>query len=199
MKTNDNGDNNHQGTHDKYTDAYVSILDAYKDQISKSVTKKNELKESFLNTIKQIMNWLTWIFAGALIVSLILFTVMAWKNYNSSSVIAGAVTTIFSSFITMIISIFKLPEIIANYLFNKEEDQLMSNIIQNIQKYEIDAVKYEIDNLKYEIEKVKVEKLKELTLETSNDINVLNNYHFDNALTDFAYNIPPQNPDNMLT
>lgn len=187
-----NYNNHHQDTHDKYTDAYVNILNAYKEQISKSVIKKNELKENFLNTIRQIMNWLTWIFAGALVISLVLFVIMAWKNSSSASVIAGAITTIFSSFITMIISIFQLPRIIANYLFNKEEDKLMSDIIQNIQKYEIDAVKHDLENLRYELERVKLEKLKELNPETSNNINVINS-DSDNALTDFTYNIPVQN------
>lgn len=48
-----------------------------------------------------------------------------------------------SSFATMLVSIFKLPQIIADYLFNKDEDNQMIEIIKNIQQYEIDAVKLE--------------------------------------------------------
>lgn len=195
--TNEDDDNRIQGTHDKYTDAYINILNAYKNQISNSVTKKNELKERFFEVIKQIMVWLTWIFAGTLVLSLIIFGLMIWNNYNSVAIITGAITTILSSFTTMILSIFKLPKIIANYLFNKKEDKLMSEIIQNIQKYEIDAVKYELDNLKYEfveLEKVKLEKLKELNSEVTNDSSDLDN-NSDAALTDSTYDIPPQDAD----
>lgn len=53
-----------------------------------------------------------------------------------------------STFATMLISIFKLPQIIADYLFNKEEDQMMNEIIKNIQKYELDAVRIEKENKK---------------------------------------------------
>ena len=184
-------DNIIQGTHDKYTDAYISILNTYKEQISSSVTKKNELKERFFETIKMIMYWLTFIFAGTLGLSLILFGIMIYNNYSSVAVITGAITTIFSSFTTMILSIFKLPKIIDDYLFNKKEDKLMSEIIQNIQKYEIDAVKYELENTKLKLERIKLEKIKELNSEASNTSN--NQNDSDDDLAVFTYNTPSQN------
>jgi len=55
----------------------------------------------------------------------------------------GAVTGMITTLSTMILSIFKLPEIVANYLFNKEEDKQMIEIIKNIQAYELQAVKLE--------------------------------------------------------
>lgn len=61
-------------------------------------------------------------------------------NSNSIATIAGAITAMISSFITMLLAIMKLPKIIARYLFNKKEDKLMAEIIKNIQKYEIKAV-----------------------------------------------------------
>ena len=48
-----------------------------------------------------------------------------------------------SSFTTMLVSIFKLPQIIGDYLFNKDEDNQMIEIIKNIQQYEIDVDKQE--------------------------------------------------------
>lgn len=184
-------DNTIQGTHDKYTEAYINILNTYKEQISSSVTKKNELKERFFKTIKIIMYWLAGIFACTLCFSLLLFGIMIYKNYSSAAIITGAITTIFSSFTTMVLSIFKLPKIIADYLFNKEEDKLMSEIIQNIQKYEIDAVKYELESIKLKLEKIKLEKIKEMNSEASNASNDANNS--DGDLTIFTYNTPSQN------
>ena len=126
-------------THNKYTDAYIEILNTYREQISLAVKQKNDLKEHFFKTIKRIIYLLSCFFVVTLTLSFVIFGIMIYKNYNSVSVIAGAVTTVISSFVTMIIAIYKLPEIIAEYLFNKQEDKLMNEVIKNIQIYEIDA------------------------------------------------------------
>ena len=167
-------------THNKYTDAYVSILDTYRNQIDSSVTKKNELKEKFFNAIKCIMYILTVLFVVTLVGSYFLFNQMIKNDYQSVSVITGAISAIISSFVTMVLSIFKLPEIIADYLFNKEEDQLMNTIIKNIQQYEIDAVKYEI-------EKTKLERVKQLNEETT----IISEGNIDTELINSSYDPSP--------
>lgn len=159
MDDNNITDNIIQGTHDKYTDAYVNILETYRSQIDSSVTKKNALKEKFFISIKYVMYALTILFLVTIIGSFVLFYQMIKNDYNSVSIITGAISAIISSFVTMVLSIFKLPEIIANYLFNKEEDNLMNDIIKNIQTYELNAVKHDI-------EKAKLERIKQLNQET---------------------------------
>lgn len=129
--------------HGKYTQAYVGILDTYKEQISNSVNKKNQLKEKFFSVIKGIMITLVVLFVVILLCSFVIFGIMIICKYQSVSVITGAITAMLSSFATMLVSIFKLPQIIADYLFNKDEDNQMIEIIKNIQQYEIDAVKLE--------------------------------------------------------
>lgn len=124
------------------------------------------------------MYGLCFVFAGTLLLSIILFTIMIIKDYNSVAVITGAITTIISSFATMIVSLFKLPKIIADYLFNKKEDRLMNQIIKNIQQYEINAVKYDLENLK-------IERFKQLNAEVT-DIP-------DSDFSNLIYNTPPQN------
>lgn len=173
-------DNNNkvQDTHGKYTDAYIDILKTYEKQILDSFSKKNNLKEEFFITIKHIMYGLCFVFAGTLLLSIILFTIMIIKDYNSVAVITGVITTIISSFATMIVSLFKLPKIIADYLFNKKEDRLMNQIIKNIQQYEINAVKYDLENLK-------IERFKQLNAEVT-DIP-------DSDFSNLIYNTPPQN------
>ena len=173
-------DNNNkvQDTHGKYTDAYIDILKTYEKQILDSVSKKNNLKEEFFITIKHIMYGLCFVFAGTLLLSIILFTIMIIKDYNSVAVITGAITTIISSFATMIVSLFKLPKIIADYLFNKKEDRLMNQIIKNIRQYELNAVKYDLENLK-------IERFKQLNAEVT-DIP-------DSDFSNLIYNTPPQN------
>lgn len=137
------GEGNKKSTHDQYTEAYVGILNTYKEQLSQSVTKKNELKQKFFDCIKMIMYGMTVIFGFVVVVALIVMAVMAWTNSTSTQIIVGAIVSIISSFVTMILGIYKLPQIIADYLFNKEEDNLMKEIIANIQKYELDADKAE--------------------------------------------------------
>lgn len=129
--------------HGKYTQAYVDILNTYKNQISNSVTKKNELKTKFFWLISIIMTLLTALFIISILWSFMVFNLMIKNDYESVSVIVGAVTGMITTLSTMILSIFKLPKIIANYLFNKKEDNQMIEIIKNIQAYELQAVKLE--------------------------------------------------------
>lgn len=159
MDNSNTTDNIIQETHDKYTDAYIKILETYRSQIDLSVTNKSTLKGKFFISIRFIMYTLTILFIITIICSFILFNQMTKNDYESVSVIAGSVSAIISSFATMVLSIFKLPEIIANYLFNKEEDKLMSDIIKNIQTYELSAVEHDI-------EKAKLERIKQLNQET---------------------------------
>lgn len=129
--------------HSKYTQAYVDILNTYNKQISDSIVKKNTLKTNFFDLIKGIMITLVVLFGASVIISFLVFIVMIICDYQSVGVITGAIAGMLSTFSTMILSIFKLPKIIADYLFNKEEDKQMNEIIKNIQAYELEAVKLE--------------------------------------------------------
>lgn len=137
------GQGNKKSTHDQYTEAYVGILNAYKEQLSQSVDKKNELKQHFFDCIKKIMTAMVWTFAIVVIMSMIVMGLMAIFNTSSTQILTGAILSIISSFVTMILGIYKLPQIIADYLFNKQEDEQMKEIILNIQQYELDADKTE--------------------------------------------------------
>lgn len=157
--------------HGQYTQAYINILNAYTDQIKSSVNSKNTLKTNFFNLIKKIMLALVFLFGISVIISFVVFSLMIKNNYQSVAVITGAVTAMLSTFSTMMLSIFKLPKIIADYLFNKEEDKQMNEIIKNIQRYEIDAVKME-NRAKVDSEKEIVEELNgDLSLGQSPNIN----------------------------
>ena len=89
-------------------------------------------------------------FIGTLIFTFVLlFTINI-----SPSIISGIIPVIISSFVTMLTAILKLPQIIANYLFNKDEDNQMVEIIKSIQQYEVDISKSEYaDRKKAEEEK----------------------------------------------
>lgn len=132
--------NNQPSTHSQYTEAYVGILNAYKEQLNIAVKEKNKLKRDFFKAIRFIMIAMVVIFGVVLLTAL---GIMATHESTSIEILSGAIVSIVSSFVTMILGIYKLPQIIADYLFNKEEDKQMTEIIVNIQKYELDADKTE--------------------------------------------------------
>lgn len=134
---------NVKSPHDQYTEAYVGILNAYQGQLKESVVKKNELKDNFFKCIKNIMYFMVITFGIVVVLSLGIMGLMIVFKTVSTEIISGALLSIISSFVTMIMAIYKLPQIIADYLFNKEEDKQMTDIIVNIQKYELDADKTE--------------------------------------------------------
>lgn len=145
--TNENGiaesEDEQLSPHQKYTKEYVEILKAYKIQYQKSATDKNDLKREFFAVIKSLMYWMIAVFVIAVIGSFTIMRIMIKYRYSSIELLISTIVPIVGSFATMAISILKLPKIIARYLFNKKEDELMKDIIQNIQTYEIGATKYE--------------------------------------------------------
>lgn len=132
---------NQNDTHGKYTDEYIKILNTYNNELVESLKQKRDLKDKFYTLISKIMKNFLCIFAICSIGSIVILIVMICTKNTSASIIAGAITSMVTTFSTMLVSILKLPEIIAKYLFDKKEFKQMNDIIVNIQSYEIDAVK----------------------------------------------------------
>lgn len=143
MNNNNDGSqgNKKLDTHEEYTQAYINVLNTYNTQIENTMKSRNQLKRSFFYLIRLIMLGLIFLFFITIVISFLLFYLMVLRDYKSATVVTGAVTALISTFSTMLLSIFKLPRLIAKYLFNKNEDRSMSEIIKNIQQYEIESVK----------------------------------------------------------
>ncbi len=119
-----------------YARAYINLLDTYKENIKNSTNNKIELKDKFFIAMCIMMGVAAAIFLITSGISLFLFVHMVDKNYQSVSIITGAVTAMLSTFATMAASIFVLPKMVAEKLFDQKEDDIMADIIENIQKYE---------------------------------------------------------------
>lgn len=132
-----------KSTHDRYTKIYIGILESYKKYIDNSVASKINLKNNFFITIQAIMMIMTASFVIILVLSIVIIAIMTYLNKNSAQIITNSIVAIISSFVTMVLSLLKLPQIIADYLYNKDEDEQMNKIIGNIQTYELNAVKEE--------------------------------------------------------
>lgn len=126
----------------EHTKKYTMLLGDYITHTKESNNIKNRYKQIFFFVI-----------LGMMVVLVALFFISVFKSFNmlktlsgnAVAVVAGVVTTMISSFVTMVVSIFKLPKIIAEYLFNPEEDKNMGTIIRYIQKYDVSMYKIQKD------------------------------------------------------
>ena len=57
-------------------------------------------------------------------------------NIINAETVLSVITILFPSFVSMIVAFIKIPEIIAKYLFNIQEDRYMNSVIKNIQDYD---------------------------------------------------------------
>lgn len=120
-----------------YTASYIALVNTYTAQFANNADSKKNLKNRFFNVMCTIIFFMIFSFIGTLIFT---FVLLFTKNI-SPSIISGIIPVIISSFVTMLTAILKLPQIIANYLFNKDEDNQMVEIIKSIQQYEVDISK----------------------------------------------------------
>lgn len=138
--------------HQKYTKAYVDILESYNAHyVNSSITKKT-LKTKFFELINALMVCMIIVFIIAIVGTLFLIGFMVQKEYSSPLLLVNTMVPIISSLVTMSLAIIKLPKIIAKYLFDKNEDNSIGVIIKNIQEYEINIAKYEANKSKLNID-----------------------------------------------
>lgn len=55
--------------------------------------------------------------------------------------VIGAISAMISAYASLVAAVLKLPEIVANYLYNQHEDDNMTKILEGIQKYELESKK----------------------------------------------------------
>lgn len=125
-------------SHKEYAKTYIDILKTYNEQqIKETIKTRNNLKRKFFNLIRILMIFLILLFCFSIVASICIFYLMVDTGNDSFPVVTGAITAVISSLSTMILSISKLPKLIAKYLFNENEDRSMTEIIKNIQSYEL--------------------------------------------------------------
>ena len=125
---------------------YTSLLEKYVTNAEKSLGLKLILKTIFFFGIILILL--------ALIISFITITIYSVKNINvlSTDDRIMLILPFVSSLSTTLVALCKLPEIIAQYLFNPEEEKSIIEIIGKMQVYDLDddfSTSERIDNGKY--------------------------------------------------
>lgn len=113
----------------KHNQSFVNLLNNYVVSSDKSQKHKRGMKIAFfvitmVIVIMLILSFVATIFAGLYMRSV--------KNISILELLAPLIT----SFASVITSIIILPKIIAEYLFDKSEDDRLSQIVSNMQNYD---------------------------------------------------------------
>ena len=118
---------NKETAKDKHENAYTTILDAYAENIEKTLKTKRLLKA--------MVFWLA--FALLSIVFLLLVFLLFWLVWKKPFTgLKEWCTVIIPALVSFLTVFFVIPKIITEYLLNSEEEKYMSEIIKNIQNYD---------------------------------------------------------------
>lgn len=111
----------------KHESAYTTILDAYAENIEKTLKTKR--------LFKAMVFWLA--FALLALVFLLLVGLLIWSVWKKPFTgLKEWCTVIIPALVSFLTVFFVIPKIITEYLFNSEEEKYMSEIIKNIQNYD---------------------------------------------------------------
>lgn len=133
----------------EHTKRYTDLLDTFNKNIKSSNNLKNKLKASFFCFIVLLMMALTILFIYSVIKCFeIIKDVNSYRMVSVENII-GPIISIIPSLVTMLTSLVKLPKIIAEYLFNSQEDKDMVSLIEKIQSYDVQmySLENDIENL----------------------------------------------------
>lgn len=121
-------------THDRgslthHNDSYDSILYNYTDHVSQTLKTKRFMKKFFFWVSLSVMMLIT-----ILVFVCILVTCLnaGNSNFDAQNYIIPGVSALASFLTTFIV----VPKIIAEYLFNSNEDSVMREIVSSIQEYD---------------------------------------------------------------
>lgn len=121
----------------QHTKKYTDLLDVFVNSSRSSNRLKHWLKLFFFIIIVLIMISLILLFAYSVDRTFKIIKDLDIDNNKSVESIVGSVVSIIPSFATMLVSLIRLPKIIAEYLFNPKEDENMTKIIGQIQNYDL--------------------------------------------------------------
>ena len=112
---------------DDHEQAYTKILDAYADNIHRTLKTKR--------LFKAMVFWLA--FALLALVFILLVFLLVWSIWKKPFTgVKEWCTVIIPALVSFLTVFFVIPKIITKYLFNSEEEKYMSEIIKNIQSYD---------------------------------------------------------------
>lgn len=137
---------------------YTTLLETYIFTTKVSSIVKIVLKCCFFIVAMGALSYVTYYFGKTLDFS---FSIIG-KNQSAEGApptnmeeIAGVIAVIIPAISSLIVAFIKIPEIIAKYLFNIEEDSHTNAIIKSIQDYDVKM--YEMES---QVERIRVDEIK---------------------------------------
>lgn len=133
----------------KHSKNYSKLLDIYVISTKRNIIMKNWFKVLFFIITMGSMLAIVYLFYVSLQYAFDNFAKFDNLNEISIEAILSIVTVIFPAISSLIVAFIKIPEIIAHYLFNVEEDNYMNSVIKNIQDYDkaMFAMEHKIDEM----------------------------------------------------
>lgn len=133
----------------KHSKNYSKLLDIYVNTTHFNIIMKISFKILFFFITMGSMLAMIYLFYISLQYAFNSFDKFDSLNDISVEAILSIITVVLPAISSLIVAFVKIPEIIAQYLFNVEEDNYMNSIIKNIQDYDksMFAMEHKIDEL----------------------------------------------------
>lgn len=133
----------------KHSKNYSKLLDIYVTSTKRNIIMKSWFKSLFFIITMGIMLIIVYLFYDSLQYAIDNFAKFESLNEISIEAILSIITVILPVISSLIVAFIKIPEIIAQYLFNVEEDNYMNSVIKNIQDYDkaMFAMEHKIDEM----------------------------------------------------
>ena len=128
----------------KHSKNYTKLLDIYVNSANQNMTMKKWFKIIFF-----IVTMCSLVAVVILFFMTLLYAFNSFNKFNNLNrvtleAILSIATVVIPAISSLIVAFIKIPEIIAQYLFNTKEDENMNAIIKNIQVY--DTAMFEMEH-----------------------------------------------------
>lgn len=133
----------------KHSKNYSKLLDFYVDSANENIKMKKWFKIIFFIVTMLSLVAIVYLFFKTFRYAFNSFDKFDSLNEVTIEAILSVVTIVIPAISSLIVAFVKIPEIIAEYLFNTKEDENMSIIIKNIQDYDkaMFEMEYKFDEL----------------------------------------------------
>lgn len=131
---------------------YTELMDLYVSSAKRNLISKFIFKLVFFIISVSCLIFVIFLFFCSMNYAFICLNSFDNLNDISFESILGIFTILLPALSSLIVAFLKIPEIIAQYLFNIEEESYMSSIIKNIQDYDTGMyeLQHKVDKLIYE-------------------------------------------------
>lgn len=119
-----------------HTKSYTKLLSIYISSVEKNVSMKMWFKIIFFIITMGSLVTIVCLFCFSIKYSADKFSAFKELNSVSFEAILSVATIIVPAIVSLVVAFIKIPEIIAQYLFNIQEDNYMDSVIKNIQDYD---------------------------------------------------------------